>query len=193
MRVIGQLRTSCLSTASVQQAGHCSACTAILLSLCPMAIQLSGLTTFCLPTGSVQPPSQQATRHARRIYVGGLPPTANEQNIATFFSNALAAVGGTTAGPGDSLHLLAVRILKGFVHEQTSPLSSAMHLQLSEGPQPDQVTLFTCWLLELSKALYYRDCLCFSPPEPLSHAFLRQLLLSTCSSILVCDALCCCG
>ena len=47
-------------------------------------------------------PSQQATRHARRIYVGGLPPTANEQNIATFFSNALAAVGGTTAGPGIS-------------------------------------------------------------------------------------------
>ena len=45
-------------------------------------------------------PSQQATRHARRIYVGGLPPTSNEQNIATFFSAALAAVGGTTAGPG---------------------------------------------------------------------------------------------
>ena len=32
--------------------------------------------------------------------MGGLPPTGNEQNIATFFSNALAAVGGTTAGPG---------------------------------------------------------------------------------------------
>lgn len=48
-------------------------------------------------------PSQQATRHARRIYVGGLPPTSNEQNIATFFSNALAAVGGTTAGPGQIL------------------------------------------------------------------------------------------
>lgn len=44
--------------------------------------------------------SQQATRHARRIYVGGLPPSAGEQNIAVFFSNALAAVGGTTAGPG---------------------------------------------------------------------------------------------
>jgi hypothetical protein len=29
--------------------------------------------------------SQQATRHARRIYVGGLPPDAVEQNIATFF------------------------------------------------------------------------------------------------------------
>ena len=45
-------------------------------------------------------PSQQATRHARRVYVGGLPPTATEQNVATFFSNALAAIGGTTAGPG---------------------------------------------------------------------------------------------
>lgn len=48
----------------------------------------------------IQPPSQQATRHARRVYVGGLPPTANEQSIATFFSHALAAVGGTSSGPG---------------------------------------------------------------------------------------------
>ena len=46
------------------------------------------------------PQSQQATRHARRVYVGGLPPTANEQSIATFFSHALAAIGGNTAGPG---------------------------------------------------------------------------------------------
>lgn len=50
--------------------------------------------------GMVAAPSQQATRHARRVYVGGLPPTATEQNVATFFSNALAAIGGTTAGPG---------------------------------------------------------------------------------------------
>ncbi len=54
----------------------------------------------------VQPPSQQATRHARRVYVGGLPPTGNEQNIATFFSNALAAIGGTTAGPGKPIRLV---------------------------------------------------------------------------------------
>ena len=55
-------------------------------------------------------PSQQATRHARRIYVGGLPPTASEQNVAVFFSNALAAVGGTTAGPGESGVLACLRI-----------------------------------------------------------------------------------
>ena len=54
-------------------------------------------------------PSQQATRHARRVYVGGLPPTANEQNIATFMSNALAAVGGTTAGPG-ACHKASARV-----------------------------------------------------------------------------------
>lgn len=29
--------------------------------------------------------NQQATRHARRIYVGGLPPHAKEGDIATFF------------------------------------------------------------------------------------------------------------
>ena len=47
--------------------------------------------------------SQQATRHARRIYVGGLPPQADEHSVQAFFSNALAAVGGTTAGPGMSV------------------------------------------------------------------------------------------
>lgn len=39
----------------------------------------------------------QATRHARRIYVGGLPPSANEDRISNFFSYALAAVGGATS------------------------------------------------------------------------------------------------
>jgi len=59
-------------------------------------------------------PSQQATRHARRVYVGGLPPTANEQNIATFFSNALAAVGGTTAGPGPAVVNVYINYEKKF-------------------------------------------------------------------------------
>lgn len=79
-------------------------------------------------------PSQQATRHARRVYVGGLPPTANEQNIATFFSNALAAVGGTTAGPGESLHILLMlrltalscRLLPGSFSGQVVSFMSAL-------------------------------------------------------------------
>ncbi|XVE75401.1 hypothetical protein DITRI_Ditri12bG0091300 [Diplodiscus trichospermus] len=51
-----------------------------------------------LPVMPVQAMTQQATRHARRVYVGGLPPTANEQSVATFFSHVMAAIGGNTAG-----------------------------------------------------------------------------------------------
>ncbi|CAD6256933.1 unnamed protein product [Miscanthus lutarioriparius] len=47
--------------------------------------------------------TQQATRHARRVYVGGLPPTANEQTVAIFFKGVMAAIGGNTAGPGDAV------------------------------------------------------------------------------------------
>lgn len=53
-----------------------------------------------MPMGMTAPPSQQATRHARRVYVGGLPPTATEASISIFFSSALAAIGGNAAGPG---------------------------------------------------------------------------------------------
>ena len=58
-----------------------------------------------------QPPSQQATRHARRVYVGGLPPTATEPSISTFFSSALAAIGGNSAGPGK----WALAVLVGYL------------------------------------------------------------------------------
>jgi hypothetical protein len=57
--------------------------------------------TRALTTAAGTSHSQQATRHARRVYVGGLPPTANETSVSTFFSHALAAVGGNTAGPGE--------------------------------------------------------------------------------------------
>ncbi|MCH99067.1 splicing factor U2af large subunit B-like, partial [Trifolium medium] len=46
----------------------------------------------------VQPMTQQATRHARRVYVGGLPPFTNEQAIASFFSHVMLAIGGNSAG-----------------------------------------------------------------------------------------------
>ncbi|CAN6195587.1 unnamed protein product [Urochloa humidicola] len=46
---------------------------------------------------------QQVTRPARRVYVGGLPPSANKQSVATFFNQSMAAVGGNTGGPGDAV------------------------------------------------------------------------------------------
>jgi len=53
----------------------------------------------------------QATRHARRVYVGGLPPMANEQSVATFFSQVMAAVGANTAGPGTYGSMFTIGVL----------------------------------------------------------------------------------
>ena len=44
--------------------------------------------------------TQQATRHARRIYLGGLPPTVDDVRLGILFNQALTSVGGLSA-PGD--------------------------------------------------------------------------------------------
>ena len=44
--------------------------------------------------------TQQATRHARRIYLGGLPPTVEEGRLGVLFNQALTSIGGLTA-PGE--------------------------------------------------------------------------------------------
>lgn len=72
----------------------------------------AGMTLPSMPM--VAPPSQQATRHARRCYVGGLPPTATDQSVSTFFSTALAAIGGNTAGAGNSVVNVYINKEKNF-------------------------------------------------------------------------------
>ncbi|KAM1347595.1 hypothetical protein PS2_036512 [Malus domestica] len=62
-----------------------------------------GASHMALPLMPAQAMTQQATRHARRVYVGGLPPLANEQTIATFFSQVMAAIGGNSVGPVSEL------------------------------------------------------------------------------------------
>ncbi|KAM0989240.1 hypothetical protein TB2_012891 [Malus domestica] len=57
-----------------------------------------GALYMALPLMPAQAMTQQATRHAHRAYVGGLPPLANEQTIATFFSQVMAAIGGNFVG-----------------------------------------------------------------------------------------------
>jgi len=74
---------------------------------------------------------QQATRHARRIYVGGLPPTASEQAVAVFFHNALAAIGGNSAGPGESVVNVYINAEKKFAfveYRTVEECSNAMAL-----------------------------------------------------------------
>ncbi|KAM2871834.1 hypothetical protein FF1_019438 [Malus domestica] len=56
------------------------------------------LLQMALPLMPAQAMTQQATRLAHRVYVGGLPPLANEHTIATFFSQVMAAIGGNSVG-----------------------------------------------------------------------------------------------
>ncbi|KAG2564146.1 hypothetical protein PVAP13_8KG388700 [Panicum virgatum] len=71
------------------------------------------------------------TRYARRVSVGGLPPSANEQTVAIFFNQAMAAIGGNTAGPGDAVVDVDMNHDRGFALVEmrlTEEASNAMAL-----------------------------------------------------------------
>ncbi|XP_024365207.1 splicing factor U2af large subunit B isoform X2 [Physcomitrium patens] len=75
----------------------------------------------------------QATRHARRVYVGGLPPMANEQTIATYFSQVMAAVGGNTAGPGDAVVNVYINQEKKFAFVEMRTVEEASNAMALDG------------------------------------------------------------
>ncbi|KAL9461547.1 hypothetical protein AB3S75_004528 [Citrus x aurantiifolia] len=86
-----------------------------------------------LPVMPVQAMTQQATRHARRVYVGGLPPTANEQSVATFFSQVMAAIGGNTAGPGDAVVNVYINHEKKFAFVEMRSVEEASNAMALDG------------------------------------------------------------
>ena len=85
--------------------------------------------------------NQQATRHARRIYVGGLPLSSTEDSISTFFSNALAAVGGTTAGPGPCVVNVYINQEKKFAFVELRTVEEASNAMALDGIMFDGVTV----------------------------------------------------
>ncbi|CAE5962751.1 unnamed protein product [Arabidopsis arenosa] len=86
-----------------------------------------------LPVLPVQAMTQQATRHARRVYVGGLPPTANEQSVATFFSQVMSAIGGNTAGPGDAVVNVYINHEKKFAFVEMRSVEEASNAMALDG------------------------------------------------------------
>ncbi|XP_074302715.1 splicing factor U2af large subunit B-like isoform X2 [Silene latifolia] len=86
-----------------------------------------------LPVMPVQAMTQQATRHARRIYVGGLTPTANEQSVATFFSHVMAAIGGNSAGPGDAVVNVYINYEKKFAFVEMRSVEEASNAMALDG------------------------------------------------------------
>ncbi|KAJ0252292.1 Splicing factor U2af large subunit A [Hirschfeldia incana] len=86
-----------------------------------------------LPMMPIQAMTQQATRHARRVYVGGLSPQANEQSVATFFSQVMAAVGGNTAGPGDAVVNVYINHEKKFAFVEMRSVEEASNAMSLDG------------------------------------------------------------
>lgn len=93
-----------------------------------------GNTQFgSLPVMPAQAMTQQATRHARRVYVGSLPPMANEQTIATYFSQVMAAIGGNTAGPGDAVVNVYINHEKKFAFVEMRTVEEASNAMSLDG------------------------------------------------------------
>ncbi|XP_076922039.1 splicing factor U2af large subunit A-like isoform X2 [Bidens hawaiensis] len=86
-----------------------------------------------LPLMPAQAMTQQATRHARRVYVGGLPPLANEQTIATFFSHVMTAIGGNSAGPGDAVVNVYINHEKKFAFVEMRTVEEASNAMALDG------------------------------------------------------------
>ncbi|XP_047314824.1 splicing factor U2af large subunit B isoform X4 [Impatiens glandulifera] len=86
-----------------------------------------------LPIMPVQAMTQQATRHARRVYVGGLPPSANEQSVAIYFSHVMAAIGGNTAGPGDAVVNVYINHEKKFAFVEMRSVEEASNAMALDG------------------------------------------------------------
>ncbi|CAN4084037.1 unnamed protein product [Withania somnifera] len=95
------------------------------------ATQVNPLGSF--PFLPVQAISQQATRHARRVYVGGLPPLANEQTISAFFSHVMIAVGGNSAGPGDAVVNVYINHEKKFAFVEMRTVEEASNAMALDG------------------------------------------------------------
>ncbi|KAM3292314.1 hypothetical protein ACQJBY_036273 [Aegilops geniculata] len=100
---------------------------------------LSNMFNFTAPTQfnplvmQPQAMTQQATRHARRVYVGGLPPTANEQTVAIYFNQVMAAIGGNTAGPGDAVLNVYINHDKKFAFVEMRSVEEASNAMALDG------------------------------------------------------------
>ncbi|KAJ0096696.1 hypothetical protein Patl1_28897 [Pistacia atlantica] len=119
-----------LITFSGQIPGTSPAIPGMFPNIFPLA---TGQQFGALPVMPVQAMTQQATRHARRVYVGGLPPTANEQSVATFFSQVMAAIGGNTAGPGDAVVNVYINHEKKFAFVEMRSVEEASNAMALDG------------------------------------------------------------
>ncbi|XWS42032.1 hypothetical protein CRYUN_Cryun17cG0133900 [Craigia yunnanensis] len=118
------------ATTTVQIPGNNPALPGVFPNMFPLA---TGQQFGALPFMPVQAMTQQATRHARRVYVGGLSPIANEQSVATFFSQVMAAIAGNTAGPGDAVVNVYINHEKKFAFVEMRSVEEASNAMALDG------------------------------------------------------------
>ncbi|XP_010238506.1 splicing factor U2af large subunit A isoform X2 [Brachypodium distachyon] len=105
-----------------------------LLPAVPAAIPAMLPNMFNIPiAGQPQAMTQQATRHARRVYVGGLPPSANEQTVAIYFNHVMAAIGGNAAGLGDAVVNVYINHDKKFAFVEMRSVEEASNAMALDG------------------------------------------------------------
>ncbi|XP_065026735.1 splicing factor U2af large subunit B-like isoform X2 [Musa acuminata AAA Group] len=124
-----QFDGSCSSSIGSQLPGA----TPAIPGMFPNMFSLAAGQIPTIPIMPVQAMTQQATRHARRVYVGGLPPTANEQSVATFFSQVMFAIGGNTAGPGDAVVNVYINHEKKFAFVEMRTVEEASNAMALDG------------------------------------------------------------
>lgn len=79
---------------------------------------------------SSQPNTQQATKHARRLYVGNLPSDVTESEVAEFFNSALYLTKGVDV-PGDPVQSVYLNLEKRFAFiELNSAAEAAAAIQM---------------------------------------------------------------
>ncbi|XP_074591495.1 splicing factor U2af large subunit A-like [Curcuma longa] len=124
--------------------------------------------------------AQQATRHARRIYVGGLPPMANEQTIATFFSHIMSAIGGNSAGPGDAVVNVYINHEKKFAFVEMRSVEEASNAMSLDG------IIFEGVSVKVRRPTDYNPSLAatLGPSQPSPHLNLDAVGLSSSNTIM---------
>ncbi|KAJ7523888.1 hypothetical protein O6H91_18G066500 [Diphasiastrum complanatum] len=132
--VPGMLPSTAMNTSNSQSPlGQVAGMVPTVPGVFPGMFPFAGAQFPGLPAMPAQAMTQQATRHARRVYVGGLPPMANEQTIATYFSQVMAAIGGNTAGPGDAVVNVYINHEKKFAFVEMRTVEEASNAMALDG------------------------------------------------------------
>ncbi|KAK7327907.1 hypothetical protein VNO77_22000 [Canavalia gladiata] len=118
---------------SVNNAGEMPGITHMIQGTAPNLSPFGISQIGALSLMQIQPMTQQATRHARRVYVGGLPPLTNEQAVAAFFSHVMTAIGGNSAGAGDSVVNVYINHEKKFAFVEMRTVEEASNAMALDG------------------------------------------------------------